>query len=170
MKPITIFFTLLLLLSVQPKAFAENVRIKTPSIKGKLLAYNLEMTDWQTVISCHFSFQEQIKEFNRYPETTLKKINSNIYSLNIKAGLLSEMMLHFELINCSYKLIVIGKNQITHQLAFGEILLMGKDTGIMSESELQMMQDPIQVTKILTERTKNLAVTFGKEGGIEEDN
>jgi len=83
---------------------------------------------------------------------------------------LTEILPHSDLLTCAYKVILIGKNQSTHQLAFGEIYLMGKENGEMSESELQVFQDPAQVAKILNEKTKELTIAPGKEGGIVEDN
>lgn len=149
---------------------AENVRIKTPAINGKLIANNLEMTDWQTVISCHFNYQGSRKEFTRYPQTILSKLDGNTYSLKIKHASLHELLPRWDLLTCAYKLILIGKNVITHQIAFGEILLVGKETGVMNESELQTMQDVNQLTKILIDKTKELVITYGKDGGIVEDN
>ncbi|MBC7538590.1 MAG: hypothetical protein H7281_07205 [Bacteriovorax sp.] len=165
MKNLTILFTLLLV-SV---AHADIVRIKTPAINGKLVANNLEMTDWQAVISCHFNYQGSRKESIRYPQTFLTKLEGSNYTLKIKAGSLSEMLPHWELLTCAYKIIFIGKNITTHQIAFGEIFLMGKESGVMSESELQAMQDANQVTKVLNDRTKELVITYGKDGGIVED-
>lgn len=165
MKKLTILFTLLLV-SV---AHADIVRIKTPAINGKLVANNLEMTDWQAVISCHFNYQGSRKESIRYPQTFLTKLEGSNYTLKIKAGSLSEMLPHWELLTCAYKIIFIGKNITTHQIAFGEIFLMGKESGVMSESELQAMQDANQVTKVLNDRTKELVITYGKDGGIVED-
>lgn len=166
MKTMTIFFTLLFIYS---NAFADNVRFRAPQISGKLIANNIEMTDWQTVMSCHFNYRGQRKESIRYPQTWLKKIDNNTYSLKIKAGSLSEFLPHFELLTCAYKLILIGKNQTTHQLSFGEIYLLGKETGVMSESELQTMQEFSTVSKLLNEKTKELTVTNGKDGGIVEE-
>jgi hypothetical protein len=166
MRTMTIFFTLLFYYS---SAFADNVRFRTPQISGKLIAENIEMTDWQTVMSCHFNFRGQRKESIRYPQTWLKKIDSNTYSLKIKAGSLTEILPRFELLTCAYKLILIGKNQTTHQLSFGEIFLMGKESGVMSESELQSIQELSTVSKILSEKTRELTVTNGKDGGIVEE-
>jgi hypothetical protein len=165
MKKLTILFTLLLV-SV---AHADIVRVKTPAINGKLVANNLEMTDWQAVISCHFNYQGSRKESIRYPQTFLTKQEGSNYTLKIKAGSLSEILPHWELLTCAYKLILIGKNITTHQIAFGEIFLMGKESGVMSDSELQAMQDVNQVTKVLNDKTKELVITYGKDGGIVED-
>lgn len=166
MKKLTFLFTLLLTINA---AHADNVRVKAPAINGKLVANNIEMTDWQAVMSCHFNYQGSRKESIRYPQTFLNKIEGNTYSLRIKAGSLSELLPHWELLTCAYKLILIGKNITTHQVAFGEIYLMGKETGVMSESELQAMQDVNQVTKVLNDKTKELVITYGKDGGIVED-
>ena len=167
MRTMTVFFALLFFYS---NAFADNVRFRAPSINGKLIAENIEMTDWQTVMSCHFNYRGQRKESIRYPQTWLKKIDANTYSLKIKAGSLTEILPHFELLTCAYKLILIGKNQTTHQLSFGEIYLLGKESGVMSESELQSMQELSTVSKLLNERAKELTVTNGKDGGIVEEN
>ncbi len=168
MKNLIIFFVLLLNSLFTP-AFADYVRVKAPLLNGKLIANNLEMTDWQAVMSCHFNVQGSRKESIRYPQTFLTKLDGHAYALKVKAGSLSELLPNWELLTCAYKLILIGKNSTTHQLAFGEIFLVGKESGVMSEGELQSMQDPIQLAKILNERTKELVIAYGKDGGIVED-
>lgn len=168
MKLKTFFFTLVLAFSAQ--AMAEVVRFKAPLINGKLIANNIEMTDWQTVMSCHFNYRGQRKESIRYPQTFLTEHTGNSYNLRIKAGSLSEYLPNWELLTCAYKLILIGKNITTHQLAFGEIYLLGKESGVMSESELQAIQDINYVSKVLNEKTRELVITNGKDGGIVEEN
>lgn len=167
MKSKTILFTLVFAFS--SGLLAETVRYKAPVINGKLIANNIEMTDWQAVMSCHFNYQGRRKESIRYPQTFLTEHVGNSYTLRIKAGSLSEFLPNWELLTCAYKLILIGKNTITHQSAFGEIYLLGKESGVMSESELQSMQDINQVTKALNEKTRELVITNGKDGGIVED-
>jgi hypothetical protein len=169
MKIKTILFTLVFL-SFSSILKAENVRFKTPAIDGKLIANNIEVTDWQAVMSCHFNFKGQRKESIRYPQTFLVKQNSSTYTLKIKAGSLSEFLPGWDLLTCAYKLLFIGKNITTHQLAFGEIFLLGKESGEMSESELKSMQDYSMVSKILSEKTKDLTISNGKDGGIVQDN
>ncbi len=166
MKSLTFLFALVFFTSA---AHADNVRYRSPAINGKLIANNIEMTDWQTVMSCHFNYQGTRKESIRYPQTWLKKTENGVYTLKVKAGSLSEMLPRWDLLTCAYKLILIGKNTTTRQLAFGEIYLMGKETGVMSESELQVMMDLNQVTKILAEKTRELKVGFGADGGIVEE-
>ncbi|MFA6238212.1 MAG: hypothetical protein WC635_12840 [Bacteriovorax sp.] len=167
MKIKALFFALVLILSTT--LMAETVRFKAPAINGKLIANNIKLTDWQTVMSCHFNHRGQRKESIRYPQTFLTSQDGGNYSLKIKAGSLSELLPNWELQTCAYKLILIGKNITSHQLAFGEIFLLGKETGVMSTSELQIMQDLNQVTKILNEKTRELIITNGKDGGIVED-
>lgn len=166
MKKITICIALLFICS---PLLAETVKFKSPAISGKIIANNIEMTDWQTVMSCHFNYRGSRKESIRYPQTFLTNHEGSAYALKIKAGALNEYMPNWELLTCAYKLILIGKNTTTHQLAFGEIFLLGKETGVMSESELQAIQDINQVTKILNDKTKELVITNGKDGGIVED-
>ena len=149
--------------------WADYVRFRAPAINGKLVASNIEMTDWQTVMSCHINSQGSRKELLRYPQTWLKKIDNGVYSLKVRSVSLSENHPHGDLLTCAYKLILIGKNTSNHQLAFGEIYLMGKETGVMNESELQSMMDFNQVTKNLTEKARELTVGFGKDGGIVEE-
>jgi hypothetical protein len=173
MKKITSFFTLVLVSilfsATIHSAHADIVRFRAPALNGKITANNLELTDWQAVMSCHFNYQGSRKESIRYPQTILKKLDGNSYSIKVKAGTLNEMLPHWELLTCAYKLIVIGKNALTRQVAFGEIFLMGKESGVMSESELQVLMDVNQVTKILSDKTKELVLTYGKDGGIVED-
>lgn len=166
MKKLTLFFALVFLSTA---SVAGIVRFRAPALNGKLVANNIEMTDWQTVMSCHFNYQGSRKESIRYPQTWLKKIDNGVYSLKVKAGSLSEALPNWDLLTCAYKLILIGKNVSTRQIAFGEIYLMGKESGVMSDSELQAMMDLNQVTKTLTERTRELTVGFGKDGGIVEN-
>lgn len=167
MKLKTTLFSLVLLWSAS--ALAETVRFKTPAITGKLVASNITMTDWQTVMICQFNYRGQRKESIRYPETFLTQHSGANYHLKIKAGSLNEYFPNGELLTCAYKLILIGKNITTHQLAFGEIVLLGKDSGVMSESELTAMQDYHQVSKLLNERTRELVIANGKDGGIVEE-
>ncbi|MGZ3788922.1 MAG: hypothetical protein ACXVLQ_10380 [Bacteriovorax sp.] len=170
MKTLTLFFTLVFFASaIATKSLAaETLKIRSPSINGKLIANGIEMTDWQTVLSCSYNVQGIKKTAVRYPQTALKKLEASVYSLKIKAALLRDIP-HLDFLTCSYKLILIGKNISTRQLAFGEILLMGRDSGIMSESEIQNMLDINQMTKILNDKTKELVLTFGKDGGIVEE-
>lgn len=164
----TTLFTLVFTL-FSTTAIAESVRFKAPALTGKLIANNIEMTDWQTVMSCHFNYRGQRKESIRYPQTFLTAHNGSGYTLKIKAGSLSEFLPNWELLTCAYKLILIGKNITTRQLSFGEIYLLGKENGVMSESELQAMQDINLVTKLLNEKTRELVITNGKDGGIVEE-
>jgi hypothetical protein len=62
MKKLTFLFTLLLFSLCVSVAQADIVRVKTPAINGKLVANNLDMTDWQAVMSCHFNYQGSRKE------------------------------------------------------------------------------------------------------------
>lgn len=166
----TFLFTLVLSLALgSSKLHAESIRFKTPALQGKLIANNIELTDWQTVMSCHFNYRGQRKESIRYPQTILNNHEGSSYALKIKAGSLSEALPNWELLTCAYKLILIGKNITTHQLAFGEIFLMGRENGVMSESELQVIRDLHLVSKILNERTRELVITSGKDGGIVEE-
>lgn len=164
----TILFALVLS-AFAPNLLAETARFKAPAIHGKLIANNIEMTDWQSVMSCHFNHRGQRKELVRYPQTFLSNHEASSYTLKIKAALLSEFPSNWEVIACSYKLILIGKNITTHQLAYGEIYLLGREAGTMSESELQIILDIHQVTKLLSEKTKELVITSGKDGGIVEE-
>ncbi len=160
---------ILLLLSLATDLLADTLRFRSPAINGKLTAINIEMTDWQAVLVCHFNYKGSRKQSIRYPQTFLTNHEASSYNLRIKAGSLTEIFPDLEPLTCAYKLILIGKNLLTHQTTFGEIILLGKETGIMNESELQVMQDLNQVTKILNDKTRELIVTNGKEGGIVEE-
>ncbi|MBP9681716.1 MAG: hypothetical protein KBD76_09950 [Bacteriovorax sp.] len=149
-------------------AHAGSLKFKTPPIHAKINSTNLELTDLQTVISCHFNYQGARKQVIRYPQTELIKEEGPFYSLKIKAATLGESLPRLDLLTCAYKLIVIGKNKTTHQPSYGELFLAGKETGHMSDSELQTILDPTQLTKILNERIKDLIISNGKDGGIGE--
>jgi len=57
-------------------AQADSVRFRAPAINGKLIANDLNLTDWQTVMSCHFNYRGQRKESLRYPQTILKNLKA----------------------------------------------------------------------------------------------
>jgi hypothetical protein len=168
MKIKTLLFSFVLF-SLSSNLWADSLHFKTPALNGKLVANNLEMTDWQAVMVCHFNYKGSRKQSIRYPQTFLTHHEGASYSLKIKAGSLVEVFPNLEPLTCAYKLLLIGRNTITHQASFGEILLLGKESGVMTESELQTVQDTKLVSKLLMDRTQELTVTNGKEGGIVED-
>jgi hypothetical protein len=167
MKELTFLYALVLLFSTS--VCAETLKFKVPALNGKLNTTNLELTDLQSVINCHFNFQGNRKQIIRYPQTDVKKLEGSLYSLKIKSATIGDSLPHLDLLTCAYKLIVIGKNKISHQPAYGEIFLIGKETGTMSDSELQTILDFNQLTKVLNEKTKELTITYGKDGGIGEE-
>lgn len=166
---IKISLFILLFMGLNSHLFAGTLRFKTPQVNGKLTANNIEMTDWQAVMVCHFNYKGSRKQSIRYPQTFLTNHEGSSYTLKVKPGSLTEIFPGLEPLTCAYKLILIGRNLLTHQSTFGEIILLGKESGTMSESDLQTMQDLNQVTKLLNERTRELTVSNGKEGGIVEE-
>ena len=149
---------------------ADSVKLKIPAINGKIVTNNLELTDLKSVMHCRFNNRGIKKEILRYPFTQMQRIDSQVYRLKIKSAALIKNIPHSDLIRCSYKLSLIGKNTITRQLAFGEVVLLGRESGTMSESELQSIQDSSLISKILIEKTREISLAFGKEGGIIEEN
>ncbi|MBC7714956.1 MAG: hypothetical protein H7177_16540 [Rhizobacter sp.] len=167
MKIKTPLFSLLLLL-VCTNAFADNVFIKTPELNGKLTAPAvLNLTDWQTIMSCHFDYKGSRKESVRYPQTIVKSLGNNEYSLFIKKGSLSETLPGWRLLTCAYKILLIGKNsELNNRSVFGEIFLMGQEHGEMSADELKDIQNKNFVAKILSDKTQDLKIAIAPEGGI----
>ncbi|MBC7539677.1 MAG: hypothetical protein H7281_12715 [Bacteriovorax sp.] len=157
-----------LLLLVSFNVFADNVFVRTPELTGKLTAPAvLNLTDWQTIMSCHFNFKGSRKESVRYPQTIIKSLGNNEYSLFIKKGSLSETLPGWKLLTCAYKLLLIGKNSdLNGRSVFGEIYLLGQEHGEMSTDELKDMQNKNYVAKILTDKTQDLKIAIAPEGGI----
>lgn len=155
--------TLFLSLSV----FAENVFFKSPEVNGKIhVSDNLVMTDWQAVMSCHFDYKGSRKGSTRYPQTFLKKISANEYSLTVRKGSLTETLPRWRLLTCAYKMILIGKNTDSDKSVLGEIYLMGQEHGEMEAQELKDMQNKEFVGRALADKTRDLRLTILPEGGI----
>ena len=158
-----------LLLVTSTSAFAEGVSIKSPELNGKItiVTANLDLTDWQAIMSCHFDYKGSRKESVRYPQTFVKKISHNEYSLSVKKGSLSEYFLPgWKLLTCAYKLILLGKNTDTQRSIYGEIFFLGQEHGEMDIEELKEMQNKDYVAKVLTEKTHDLKLAIAPEGGI----
>ena len=167
MKTKLLVFSILSLM-ISNTAFADNVFVKTPELKGKIsVPSNLLLTDWQTIMSCHFDYKGSRKESIRYPQTILKNIGNNEYSLFVKKGSLSEMLPKWRLLTCAYKLLLIGKNSDQNNRSImGEIYLLGQEHGEMSADELKDMQNKLYVAKILADKTEDLQLAIAPEGGI----
>ena len=151
-------------------ALADSVKLKIPAINGKILTNNLELTDLKSVLNCRFNDRGVKKEILRYPYTQMHRVDVQVYQLKIKPAVLAKNIPRADLIRCSYKLTLIGKNITTRQLAFGEIVLFGRENGTMSESEMQSLQDSSSISKMLLDKTREISIAFGKEGGIVEEN
>lgn len=147
-------------------AKADIVSFKAPEINGKIRTDdNLVLTDWQAIMSCHFDVKGVRKESVRYPQTILKKISNNQYSLYVKKGSLSEMLPGWRLLTCAYKLLLIGKNLDLDKSLMGEIYLLGQEFGEMDPEDLKDIQNKEYVEKVLTDKTRDLSLTI-TEGGI----
>lgn len=166
MKTQNIILSLLFLLaSFELKA--DIVSVKAPEINGKIrVSSNLVLTDWQAVMSCHFDHKGVRKESIRYPQTILKKISNDEYSLFVKKGSLSEMLPNWRLLTCAYKMILIGKNTDLSRSILGEIYFLGQEHGEMDAEELKDMQNKEYVAKVLTDKTRDLRLVIAPEGGI----
>lgn len=160
-----------LLLLITSTAFAEIVSVKTPELNGKVsVSSNLILTDWQTIMSCHFDYKGSRKESVRYLQTILKNTDVNEFSINIKKGSLSEALPKWRLLTCAYKLLFIGKNMdLNGRSVMGEIYLLGQEHGEMSIDELKHMQNKNFVAKYLADKVEDLKLTIAPEGGIVAD-
>ncbi len=167
MKIKIMVFSFLLLL-VSNGAFADIVSVKTPELNGKITASpNLVLTDWQTIMSCHFDYKGTRKQSVRYLQTILKKTDIGEYSMNIKKGSLSEALPKWRLLTCAYKLLFIGKNMdLNGRSIMGEIFLLGQEHGEMSPDELEHMQNKNFVAKYLADKVEDIKLTIAPEGGI----
>ena len=157
-----------LLVLVTGQASAAVVTVKSPELKGKVsVSSNLVLTDWQTIMSCHFDYKGSRKESVRYLQTILKNTDINEYSLFIKKGSLSEALPKWRLLTCAYKLLFIGKNMDQNgRSMMGEIYLLGQEHGEMTVDELQHMQNKNFVAKFLADKVEDLKLAIAPEGGI----
>lgn len=147
-------------------AFADLIKFQTPKLTGKISSENIELTDWQAVLNCHFQINGKNQDSSKYPFTQLKKVEDNQYELTIKAANLIEALPNLEMQNCHFKLILIGKLYSTRQTLFGEIILFGQDQGKMSDKEIEIINNKSILAKILQEKVKDLKISTGADGGI----
>jgi hypothetical protein len=167
MKNKLITFTVFFLLTSN-QLFADVVFFKTPEIFGKISTpAKLSLTDWQTIMSCHFDVNGRRKESVRYLQTILKNTAPNEYSLSIKKGSLSETLPKWKLLTCAYKILLIGKNsELENRSIFGEIYLLGQEHGQMTTDELKDMQNKNFIARILADKTEDIKLLINTEGGI----
>lgn len=158
-----------ILIFVSSSAFAENVRFKTAVVEGRIVTNNLELTDIQAVMSCHFDFRGQRENSIRYPQTFFRKTSVSEYDIKVRPGSLTELFIPgFKLLTCAYKLILIGKNATTQRSAFGEVFLLGQESGVMTSQELRDVQDIDHVNTVLANRTKELSLSIDEKSAIIE--
>ncbi len=150
-------------------AWAENVHFKSAPVDGQVLTGSLKLTDAQAVMSCHFDFRGSRKKSVRYPQTFLHEESAGQFSLKVRAGSLVEIGLPgFHLLSCSYKLILIGVDTKNNRSAFGDVFLLGQESGTMNEDELKDIQNPAVVSKVLAAKMKDLVLSVGEDGVIVE--
>ena len=159
---------LLLLLLICNSAYADIISFKTPELNGKLTTTsNLILTDWQTIMSCHFDYKGSRKESVRYLQTILQKTDLNEYSISIKKGSLSEALPNWRLLTCAYKLLFLGKNIDQNSRAImGEIYLLGQEHGEMSADDLKQMLNKNFVAKYLADQIEDIKLIISSEGSI----
>lgn len=145
---------------------AELIRFKGPALSGKIISEQVDITDRQAVMICHYNLSGNSQEVMKYPITFTKKLDQTTYTISIKAMNLSETLPNLELINCAYKLIIIGKDKNTLQTRFGELILAGSEKLKMSEKELELIQNKDWLTKYLGEKLKELNIGLSHDGGI----
>ncbi len=160
-----IYFTIIIMLLSQ-SIWAEIIKFQTPKLNGKLISENIELTDWQAVLNCHFQLNGKNQESSKYPLTQFKKLDDNQYDISIKAANLIEVLPNLEIQNCHYKLILIGKLYSTRQTLFGEIILFGQDQGKMSDKDLEILNNKNVLARILQEKFKEIKISAGVDGGI----
>ena len=161
------FLLPLLIFVIGLSAEASVVSFKAPEVNGKIkVGPNLILTDWQAVMSCHFDVKGVRKESILYPQTILKKISADEYSLFVKKGSLSEMLPGWKLLTCAYKIILIGKNTDLERSIFGEIYLLGQEFGEMDPNDLKDIQNKDYVAKVIADKTRLLSLLISPEGGI----
>ncbi len=160
-----IYFTIIILLLSQ-SIWAELIKFQTPKLNGKLISENIELTDWQAVLNCHFQLNGKNQESSKYPLTQFKKLDDNQYDISIKAANLIEVLPNLEIQNCHYKLILIGKLYSTRQTLFGEIILFGQDQGKMSDKDLEILNNKNVLARILQEKIKEIKISACVDGGI----
>lgn len=159
---------LLFLLLICNSAFADIVSVKSPELSGKVtVTSNLVLTEWQTIMSCHFDYKGSRKESVRYLQTNLKNTEINEYSMTIKKGSLSEALPNWRLLTCAYKILFLGKNMdLSGRAIMGEIFLLGQENGEMSADELKHMQNKNFVAKYLADKVEDMKLTISSEGLI----
>lgn len=161
-----IISTILVILTTS--AHADMIRFRTTNFVGKATAEQIELTDWQSVMICHYNLGNKTQEVMKYPSTFFKKTlgDENSYSIQIKSMSLTELLPNIDIINCAYKLILIGKNTINRQNVFGEVYLFGTEQRKMTDKEIELINNKELLSKMIESRLKDLVLTIGNDGGI----
>ena len=137
-SPLLVGLTLL----VSTSSMAENVKMKFTQKSFNFIEEDgLKIEQIQAKLRCHFVHMtrgnNQIS--GRYPFTRISYSENN-QILNIKKSSLTEFMPNFDLINCSYLLVVLGRNN-AGKLIGGDIALLGSLKSQMSSQELKFIQN-----------------------------
>ena len=122
------------------RAWADNVRIKSPAILGEIITDGVKIMHSQATLACQFEPRGNagFKNRIRYAHTYHAPIAENRYSIRIKKFSLTEFLPTFELLNCSYRLILIAEDH-NQKTMLGEFIFLGKNKGKMSAEEIKEM-------------------------------
>ena len=152
-----ILVTLTLLLSTT--LMAENVKLRFSAIDNELKSEGLNIEQVQAKLRCHFVRTRDGGNFvsRRYPFT--QYFDGQI---KVKKSSLSEWLPGLELRSCAYILIVTGKDDEGRPM-LGDIILMGKMRGDMSDDELRWMQNRSEADVYLNKRLEDMTLVKGKD-------
>lgn len=139
--------------------FAENVKLKFSAIDSELKSEGLKIEQIQAKLRCHFVRTRDGGNFvsRRYPFTQYMD-----GQIKVKKSSLTEWLPGMELRSCAYVLIVTGKDDEGKPM-LGDIILMGKMRGDMSDDELRWMQDREEADVYLKKRLEDIILVKGKD-------
>jgi hypothetical protein len=141
---------------VIPQVFAENVKMKFFAVDTTIPTEQVIITQAQAKLRCVFTKSNQSGGLvrRRYPLTRIQ-VSSDSFKLNIKKSSLTEWLPGFNLKSCAYVLITIGQDSLG-KTVMGDIVLLGKLYGVMSQDELDFIQNRSDANIFLQKRLQYL--------------
>lgn len=140
---------IMLLVFVSKFSSAETISYKTEKLTGTIVVSNLTLDQLQAQMGCVFQNAEGKGISTRVsPFTHIQKISEQEYKINIAAGKYLEILPKYELKNCFYKFIVLGKNNLGKKF-IKDLTILGSESETLEESELKIFHDKKYVTQKL---------------------
>ncbi len=152
-----------LILFLSQSSFAENVKIKAKAHNGEIITHGFKLDLMQGELLCRF-YSEKLgvqKVRRRYMQMLSKENSPGHYSFKVKKISLTEWLPTFEIKNCAYKFIILGKNE-KDRTFLGDVVLAGQEHVDMSIEDIRQMEDRQWLHQRISSEISPLELIIGK--------